>query len=138
MILKLIFYLFFLFSMKRLWKCWSFWSLFLVFAGSLIMCIFCILTTIQMSHLLNIFNIYFWDFIGAPWLIQWLTHWFITWWIPSKYNVYMYCFDNAQWVRKIKKVQAKKNSWNQINQKVFFREIAFLAVLNFFQLQKLI
>ena len=31
-----------------------------------------------------------------------------------------------------------KNSWNQTNQKKFFREIAFLAVLNFFPVQKLI
>ena len=39
-----------------------------------------------------------------------------------------------QRVRKFKKVEAK-NSWNQINQ---LREIAFLAVLNFFPVQKLI
>ena len=41
------------------------------------------------------------------------------------------------YLRKFKKVQGK-NSWNQIiiNQK-FFREIAFLVVLNFFQVQKL-
>ena len=37
-----------------------------------------------------------------------------------------------QRARKFKKVQAKKNSWNQINQKNFFREIAFLAILNLF------
>jgi len=38
-------------------------------------------------------------------------------------------------ILKIKIVQAK-NSWNQIND--FFREITFLAVLNFFPVQKLI
>ena len=42
-----------------------------------------------------------------------------------------------QRARKVKKLQAKKNSWNQINP-IFFREIAFLAVLNFFPVQKLI
>ena len=32
----------------------------------------------------------------------------------------------------------QKNSWNQINQKKIFREIAFLTVLNFFLVQQLI
>ena len=42
----------------------------------------------------------------------------------------------SQQARKFKKVQAK-NLWNQIIKKKF-REIAFLAVLNFFPVQKLI
>ena len=44
---------------------------------------------------------------------------------------------HSGWPENLKKVQAKKNSWNQINQKIFC-EIAFLAVLNFFPVQKLI
>ena len=35
------------------------------------------------------------------------------------------------------KKSSQKNSWNQINP-IFFREIAFLPVLNFFPIQKLI
>ena len=43
------------------------------------------------------------------------------------------------WARKLKKKSWQKNSWNQIlvNQKKFFREIAFLAVLNFFPSSKI-
>ena len=37
---------------------------------------------------------------------------------------------NSQWARKFKKVQAKKLVKSNIT--IFFREIAFLAVLNFF------
>ena len=45
----------------------------------------------------------------------------------------------TQWARYlIWKSPRQKNSWNQINQKIFFREIAFLQVLNFFPVQKLI
>ena len=40
--------------------------------------------------------------------------------------------------QKILKSPGQKNSSNKINQKIFFREIAFLSVLNFFQVQKLI
>ena len=36
------------------------------------------------------------------------------------------------------KKSRQKNSWNQIKPNFFFREIAFLAVLNFFPVQKLI
>ena len=35
------------------------------------------------------------------------------------------------------KKSSQKNSWNQINQNLFFREIAFLAVLNFFPSSKI-
>ena len=35
------------------------------------------------------------------------------------------------------KKSRQKNSWSQINHKIFFRDIAFLAVLNFFPVQKL-
>ena len=44
----------------------------------------------------------------------------------------------AQWARKFKKVQAKKIVLNQINQKLFFCEIAFFAFLKFFPVQKMI
>ena len=42
----------------------------------------------------------------------------------------------TQRARKFKKVQAKKLV--KSNESIFFREIAFLAVLNFFPVQKLI
>ena len=41
----------------------------------------------------------------------------------------------AQWARKFKSPGKKKN---QTNPNVFFREIAFLAIINFFPIQKLI
>ena len=46
----------------------------------------------------------------------------------------------SQRTRKLKKSSDKKNSWNQINQFFFSwnREIAFMAVLNFFPVQILI
>ena len=44
---------------------------------------------------------------------------------------------NSQWARKFKKVQAKKLvKPNKSN--LFFREIAFQAILNFFPVQKMI
>ena len=45
-------------------------------------------------------------------------------------------FLRAQRAKKFKKVQAKKLV--KSNESIFFREIAFLAVLNFFPVQKLI
>ena len=42
----------------------------------------------------------------------------------------------AQWAKKLKKVQAKKLVKSN-KSKIIFREIAFLAVLNFFPVQKL-
>ena len=47
------------------------------------------------------------------------------------------CPAAPQWARKFKKVRAKKVVKSN-ESKIFFRVIAFLAVLNFFPLEKLI
>ena len=47
-------------------------------------------------------------------------------------------YPKPQWARKFKKVQDKKTREIKLIKKKFFREIAFLAVLNFFLVQKLI
>ena len=55
---------------------------------------------------------------------------------PEEDGKYMFLYfkyhnTGTQWARKFKKVQAKKNSWNQINQfheKTFFDQIPFFAI----------
>ena len=59
--------------------------------------------------------------------------WQLLWWTSSSIR-WIVCVCTVG-TENLKKVQGKKNSWNQINQ---FREIAFLAVLNFFPVEKLI
>jgi len=53
------------------------------------------------------------------------------------FPIVLFTHSGPDYLKKSRQKKTKKNSWNQINQKKFLREIAFLTVLNFFPTSKI-